>query len=55
MEKLKQAKNLYKALRKDDKSIFFANEKLTKQVIKKASSSKYEKDKVFLAIYNNLD
>ena len=55
MEKLKQAKNLYKALRKDDKSVFFANEKLTKQVIKKASRSKYEKDKVLLAIYNNLD
>ena len=55
MEKLKQAKDLYKALQKDDKSVFFANEKLTKQVIKKASRSRYEKGKVFLAIYKNLD
>ena len=55
MEKLKQAKNLYKALQKDDKSVFFANEKLAKQVIKKASRSRYEKDKVFLASYKNFD
>ena len=55
MEKLKQVKNLYKALQNDGKGVLFANEKLTKQVIKKASRSRYEKEKVFLAIYKNLD
>ena len=55
MEKLKQAKNLYSALQKDDKSAFFANKKLTKQLIKKASRSRYEKGKAYLTIYKNLD
>ena len=46
---------MYKALQKDEQSIFFANEKLTKQIIKKANRSTYEKDKVFLTLYKNLD
>ena len=55
MEKLKRTRNLYKALQKDEQSVFFANEKLTKQIIKKANRSTYEKDKVFLTFYKNLD
>ena len=54
MEKLKRTRNLYKALQKDEQSVFFANEKLTKQIIKKANRSAYEKDKVFLTLYKNL-
>ena len=54
MEKLKRTRNLYKALQKDEQSIFFANEKLTKQIIKKANRSTYEKDKVFLTLYKNV-
>ena len=55
MEKLKRTRNLYKALQKDEQSVFFANEKLTKQIIKKANRSSYEKDKVSLTFYKNLD
>ena len=54
MEKLKRRRNLYKALQKDEQSVFFANEKLTKQIIKKANRSTYEKDKVFLTLYKNV-
>ena len=53
MEKLKRSRNLYKALKEDEQSVFFGNEKLTKKIIKKANRSGYEKDKVFLALYKN--
>ena len=55
MEKFKRAKNLYNALKEDEESIFFSSEKITKQLIKKAKKSKYEKDKVFLSLYNNIE
>ena len=47
MEKFKRAKNLCNALKEDEESIFFSNEKITKQLIKKEKKSRYEKDKVF--------
>ena len=54
MEKIKRTKNLYTALKKDEESVFFGNDKITKQLIKKARESSYEKDKVFMTFYNNL-
>ena len=55
MEKIKRTKNLYNALKEDEESIFFSSEKTTKQLIKKAKKSSYEKDKVFVTFYENLD
>ena len=54
MEKIKRTKKLYTALKKYEESIFFGNDKITKQLIKKARKSSYEKDKVFMNFYNNL-
>ena len=54
MEKIKRTKNLYNLLKKDEESVFFGNDKITKQLLKKAKKSSYEKDKVFMTFYNNL-
>ena len=54
MEKIKRTKNLYNALKEDEESVFFGNDKITKQLIKKARKSSYENDKVFMTFYNNL-
>ena len=54
MEKLKRAKNLYKALKKDSKSVFFGSEQITNNYVKKARKSNYEKDKYFLTLYNSI-
>ena len=50
METFKRPKNLYNALKEDEESIFFSSEKITKQLIKKTTKSRYEKDKVFFII-----
>ena len=55
METFKRAKNLYNALKEDEESIFFSSQKITKQLIKKTKKSRYEKDKVFLSLYNNIE
>ena len=55
MEKFKRAKNLYNALKEDEESIFFSSKKITKQLIKKAKKSRYEKDNIFLSLYNNIE
>ena len=54
MEKLKRAKNLYKALKKDSKSVFFGSEEITNNYVKKTKKSNYEKDKYFLTLYNSI-
>ena len=54
IEKIKRTKNLFNALKEDEESVFFSSEKITKQLKKKAKKSDYEKDKVFLALYNEL-
>ena len=54
MEKIKRTKNLFNALKEDEESVFFSSEKITKQLKKKAKKSDCEKDKVFLALYNEL-
>ena len=52
--KLKRAKNLYKALKKDSKSVFFGSEQITNNYVKKTRKSNYEKDKYFLTLYNSI-
>ena len=49
-----KTKNLYSALINDQKSIFFATDRITKRLIKKARTSLYPKDKVFVKIYNKI-
>ena len=43
-----KAKNLYSALINDQKTIFHATDRVTKDLIKKARTSLYPKDKVFV-------
>ena len=54
MDKLKRARNLYKALQKDSESVFFGSEEIKNRHIKKARLSSYAKDKFFLALYINI-
>ena len=51
----KKVKNLYKALQRDDESVFYASEKINNTLIKKAKRSNYSKDKVFLNLYKQLE
>ena len=55
MDKLKKARNLYKALQKDSKSVFFGSEEIKNSHIKKARRSNYAKDKFFLTLYVNIN
>ena len=50
-----EANNLYRALVTDPKSIFYATVRVTKGLVKKARTSLYPKDKVFVNIYNEID
>ena len=50
-----KAKNLYRALITGQKSIFYAMDAVTKGLVKKARTSLYPKDKVFVKIYNEID
>ena len=43
-----KAKNLYSTLINDQKTIFHATDRVTKDLIKKARTSLYPKDKVFV-------
>ena len=54
-ENFKRSKNLYNALKRDEKSVLFANEKINKQSIKKLKRSKYQKGIVFLKFYNSIE
>ena len=45
MDKLKQTKNLFKKLIKDEKSMFYAIDRITRTLLNKARKSLYEKDK----------
>ena len=44
----KRIKDLYNALTNDANSIFYATSQITKNLIRKAKNSVYEKDQVFL-------
>ena len=50
----KKAVNLYNALVNDSKSVFYATDKVTKTLIKKARNSFYKKEIVFANVYNRL-
>ena len=43
----KKAKNLYKALQRDNESVFYASEKINNILIKIAKKTSYPKDKIF--------
>ena len=47
--------NLFKNLQKDPKNIFYAVENLSRTILNKARKSIYDKDKVFVNSYNQLE
>ena len=53
-ENFERLKNLYKILKQDEESVLFANDQLTKQLIKKVKKSRYEKDSVFINLYDKV-
>ena len=53
-ENFERLKNLYKILKQDEESVLFANDQLTKQLIKKVKRSRYEKDSVFINLYDKV-
>ena len=55
MDKLKQTKRLFKKLIKDEKSMFYAIDRITRTLLNKATTSLYKKDKVFYKYYLYLD
>ena len=50
-----KATNLYNALVNVSKSVFYATDKMTKTLVRKARNSLYKKDIVFVNIYNGLE
>ena len=50
-----KANNLYRALITDQKSIFYATDRVTKGLVKKTRTSLCPKDKGFAKIYNETD
>lgn len=55
IEYLKQAKNLFKKLITDSKSVFYAAGRINKTLLNKAKKSYYSKDKVFIKLCKVLD
>ena len=47
--------NLYNMLVRDQKSIFYASDRITNGLIRKANNSLYLKDKVFVKLLKDLD
>ena len=54
-ENYKRTKNLCNALKEDEESVLFASEQLNNQLIKKVKKSNYEKDNIFLKLYNKIE
>ena len=52
--KLKGAKNLFKKLITDSKSIFYVVDKINKNLLNRARNLLYPKDKVFNLLVNSL-
>ena len=50
MDKLKQAKNLFKKFIKEKKTIFYATNRITRTLLNKARKSLHEKDTFFYNI-----
>ena len=53
--KLKQRKNLFNSLIKDDNGIFYSTDKINRSLNNKARRSIYPKDGVFIKLYNELE
>ena len=47
--------NLFRNLQKDPKSVFYAIENLSRTILNKARKSAYDKDKVFVNLYDQLE
>ena len=55
-ELTKRANNLFNAVQKNPKSIFYLTDNATsKTLFNKAAKSAFEKDKVFVNLYNQLE
>ena len=48
---IKQVKNLYKLLIKDENSIFYTADRINRALINRVKASLYAKDKVFVKLY----
>ena len=55
MDKLEQTKNSFKKLVKNEKSIFYVENRITRMLFNKARKSLYEKDKAFHKYYLDLE
>ena len=55
MDKLKPTKNLFKKLIKDEKSVFYAINRVNRTLLGKAKKLLYKKDKVFHKYYLDLE
>ena len=53
--KNKRIQNLFRNLQKDSKSIFYSVRNLSNSLRNKAKKSTYDKDKVFVNLYNELE
>ena len=54
-EKNKQLQNLFRSLQNNPRSVFYTTTKWTKALIKKAQTTAYVKDKVFVNLHDKLD
>ena len=54
-EKNLRIQNLFKTLQNDPKSVFYSVGNLSKTIINKAKKSVYDKDKVFVNLYEKLE
>ena len=53
--KTNRIQNLFRNLQKDPKSIFYAIQNLSRTILNKARKSAYDKDKVFVNLYDQLE
>ena len=53
-ENFERLKNVYQILKRDEESVLFASDQLNKQLIKKVKKSRYEKDSVFVNLYDKI-
>ena len=53
--KTNRIQNLFRNLQKDPKSIFYVFENLSRTILNKARKSAYDKEKVFVNLYDQLE
>ena len=54
-EKNKRVQNLFISLQNDPKSVFYTTNKITKSLLKKAKMATYNKDDVFVKLYEQIE